>query len=198
MSEALLGELRLFAGAKPPRGWLICDGTLLKANEFSALFNLIGYSFGGRSPEFAVPDFRGRLPVGAGFSGETPNAIAVGEMGGTETVTMSAAAMPPHTHAYPLTETSLSVEMLATHGNSATPHRDNTMGTTHSKASSGTLGTVTQYAGPGAGGLVALGGLGLASDGDNDTGVTGGGEARTNMMPYVCINVIIAVEGLHP
>lgn len=64
--EAYAGEIRLFANAYAPRGWALCDGRLLSVEEYPVLFALIGSTYGGDGiATFAVPDLRGRLPVGA-------------------------------------------------------------------------------------------------------------------------------------
>jgi microcystin-dependent protein len=98
-TEAYIGQLALFAGPRAPRGWVACDGSLLKKSEFSALFSLIGtkYGGGGGGVEFAVPDLRGRVPMHRGHgSGLVDRKL--GHHVGAERATLSEANLPPHTH----------------------------------------------------------------------------------------------------
>lgn len=67
--DAMLAEVRLFAGSFAPRGWAFCDGQMLQISEYSALYSIIGTTYGGDGrTTFALPDLRGAVPVGAGFS----------------------------------------------------------------------------------------------------------------------------------
>jgi len=93
MSESYLGEIRMFAGNFAPQGWALCNGQLLSIAENEALFALLGTTYGGDGQNtFGLPDLQGRIPV-------HPNtAYPLGSKGGTETVTLTAAQMPAHTH----------------------------------------------------------------------------------------------------
>jgi len=97
-SEPFLGQIEYYAFDFPPRGWAFCDGQLLPINQNQALFSLLGTTFGGDGrTTFALPDMRGRIPVHAGTGpGLTPRNL--GERGGAETVVLSAADIPSHTH----------------------------------------------------------------------------------------------------
>ena len=65
--DAYIGDIRLFAGNYAPRGWLLCNGAVLNISEYDMLFTLIGTAYGGDGHNtFAVPDLRGRVPVGQG------------------------------------------------------------------------------------------------------------------------------------
>lgn len=93
-SPWMIGEIRLFAGLKPPQGWAFCQGQVLQISQNQALFNQIGALFGGDGiSTFALPDLRGRTPVHAG--GVAPQ---VGDKGGLETVALTADELPSHTH----------------------------------------------------------------------------------------------------
>jgi len=95
MSSPYIGEIRLFAGTFAPQGWSFCDGTLLSIAANDALFALIGTTYGGDGVEtFALPDLRGRAMVGIGSNGF--QTYTLGENGGTETVTLTVAQIPPH------------------------------------------------------------------------------------------------------
>nr|BFD42593.1 tail fiber protein [Pseudomonas sp. FFPRI_1] len=100
MSEAFLGEIRMFAGDYPPRGWAICDGSLLPVQSYEALFVVLGTTYGGNGvTTFGLPDYRGRVPVGQG-QGVGLRLRTLGTTMGSETVTMTTANTPAHTHAF--------------------------------------------------------------------------------------------------
>lgn len=96
--EGYIGEVRLFAGNFAPRSWAYCDGSSMSISEYSALYAIIGDTFGGNGvTSFNLPDLRSRAAVGAGTGpGLTP--IALGQAAGTETVTMTVNQMPAHNH----------------------------------------------------------------------------------------------------
>lgn len=96
--EPLLGMIVMFAGNFAPRGWAFCDGQLLPIAQYTALFSILGTTYGGDGrTTFALPDLRGRVPMHAGNGpGLTPRVL--GQRLGTEHVTLTAANVPPHTH----------------------------------------------------------------------------------------------------
>lgn len=96
--EKYVGEIRLFAGNFPPRGWAICNGQLLPINQNQALFSLLGTTYGGNGQtNFALPDFRGKVPVNFG-QGPGLNDYSLGQTGGSESATISISQMPAHSH----------------------------------------------------------------------------------------------------
>lgn len=93
MSEAFLGEIRLFGGNFAPVGWLPCDGQLLPIADNDALYSLLGTTYGGDGQTtFGLPDLRGRMPV------HQQNQTPLGASGGTETVTLLPTQLPSHSH----------------------------------------------------------------------------------------------------
>ena len=103
MAEPFLGQLMLFGGNFAPRGWALCNGQILAINQNTALFSLLGTTYGGNGQTtFALPDLRGRAPLHAG-QGPGLSPYALGQVGGTENVTLLATEMPAHTHAQPAT-----------------------------------------------------------------------------------------------
>jgi microcystin-dependent protein len=93
MAEPFLGEIRLFTFDYAPRGWALCDGSLLQINQNQALFSLLGTAYGGDGIRtFALPDLRGRTPVHVG------NNVVRGEKNGEENHTLAMVEMPMHTH----------------------------------------------------------------------------------------------------
>ena len=96
--EGFIGEIRMFAGNFPPLGWAFCDGSKLSIKDNAALFSIIGITYGGNgTSDFALPDLRGRFPMGAG----TPNyglSTNLGEQGGQRHTTLKIYNLPPHSH----------------------------------------------------------------------------------------------------
>lgn len=98
MADPFIAEIRIFAGTFAPRGWAFCDGQLLPIAQNTALFSLVGTTYGGDGrTTFAVPDLKGRVPMQWGTGpGLTPRVL--GEWGGTPFVTLVEAEIPSHTH----------------------------------------------------------------------------------------------------
>jgi microcystin-dependent protein len=98
MAGIFLGEIRLFPYNFAPRGWAYCSGQIMPIAQNTALFSLLGTTFGGNGQTtFALPDLRGRVPISAGQGPGLANYV-VGEVGGTESVALGIAELPPHTH----------------------------------------------------------------------------------------------------
>lgn len=99
MSDPFIGEVRAVGFNFAPRGWALCAGQQLSIAQNTALFSLLGTTFGGNGvTTFGLPDYQGRSPVGMGNGpGLTP--IVQGEVSGSESVTLLATQMPSHTHA---------------------------------------------------------------------------------------------------
>lgn len=96
--EAMIGEVKLFAGNFAPRGWALCEGQLLPINSNQALFSILGTTYGGDGrTTFGLPDLRGRVPVGVG-SGPGLTNMRAGDKKGTETNTLTSSNMPAHGH----------------------------------------------------------------------------------------------------
>ena len=117
MSTSYLGEIRIFSFQRIPIGWQACDGSLLSIQQWTALYSLLGTTYGGNGQtNFAVPDFRGRAPMhwgqGLGLSPYT-----IGQVGGTEMVTLNSQQLPKHTH---LLMASSQAGTTATPGNTVT------------------------------------------------------------------------------
>lgn len=119
MSDAYLGEIKLFAGNYAPPGWHLCDGSLLPISSYQALYSLFGVTYGGDGvTTFGIPDLRGRVPVGQGQGPGLSN-YAFGTKGGSETVTLTPDQLPAHTHTWQVstgngtTNTPSSAVMLA-------------------------------------------------------------------------------------
>src|SRR5262245_42833413 len=98
--DSFIGSIILFAGNFAPRGWAFCQGQILSIAQNTALFSILGTTYGGNGQTtFALPDLRGRVPIGTGQGPGLSN-IDLGEQSGSENVTLLASNMPPHTHDY--------------------------------------------------------------------------------------------------
>lgn len=171
--ESFIGDIRLFAGTFAPRGWLLCNGALLSISQYDTLFALIGTTYGGDGQTtFAVPDLRGRVPVGQGTGlGLTPRVM--GQVYGSENVTLLTSQMPQHTHTLNATTAAAT---------SAQPG-----GRLFAQTSADKV-----YGPP-----PATGPLPQTMAG-NAVSVAGGSQPHTNIMPSMAINYIMAFEGVFP
>lgn len=98
LASADIGTILLFGFNSAPRGWALCNGQLLPIAQNQALFSLLGTMYGGNGQTtFGLPDLRGRVPMGFGQRPGLSN-YAIGETGGSETVTLTQAQLPAHTH----------------------------------------------------------------------------------------------------
>lgn len=96
--EGTIAEIRMFAGTFAPRTWLFCNGQTMSIAQNTAMFSLLGTTYGGNGQTtFGIPDFRGRVAVGTGTGPGLPN-VQLGEMSGTPTTTLNSAQMPAHNH----------------------------------------------------------------------------------------------------
>jgi microcystin-dependent protein len=165
MAEPFLGEIKIMSFGFAPRGWALCNGQLLPINQNQALFALLGTYYGGDGRvTFALPNLRDRVPMGPLNIGGTP-----GETGGAETVTLSAANLPAHSH----TPRSSDAAGTAPGPGGAVWARDSQNYRIYKDAS---------------GAQMASGAIGLQ----------GGGQAHSNMQPYLVLNFCIALQGIFP
>lgn len=97
--QPYIGEIRMFGGNFAPVGWLFCNGQELSIAEYESLFSLIGTTYGGNGQTtFALPNLQGRIPVGQGQNRSTGTRYILGQLGGTENVTLLQNQLPAHTH----------------------------------------------------------------------------------------------------
>ncbi|QDH20348.1 phage tail protein [Saccharibacillus brassicae] len=168
MTDAYVGEIRIFGGNFAPVDWQFCDGQLLSISEYETLYALIGTTYGGDGQNtFALPDLRGRTPVHVGNDGQG-NTYMLGSQGGVENVTLTSAQMPSHTHpikasSNPGTAASPSAGYFAT--SSSNQYSD------APRTGSMAPGTITPQ---------------------------GGNQPHNNMMPSLALNFIIATQGYFP
>lgn len=171
MSDPFIGEIRMFGGNFAPRDWAFCDGQPLAISQNDALYALIGTIYGGDGQSvFNLPDLRGRIPVHQGISTSTGSTFVIGQLAGTETVTLTPQQMPQHVHAMPSNSNA---------GSSSSPAGNIPAQTNLNPYASPPLGAVTQM-------------------GNQMIGSAGGSQPHDNMMPYLCVNFIISLYGIFP
>src|SRR4030088_1167137 len=99
MANPFVAEIRIFPFNCAPRGWAQCNGQLMPISQNTALFSLLGTTYGGDGKSnFALPDLQGSVPMGAGQGTGGVSLRDLGETGGSEAVTLLASQMPAHTH----------------------------------------------------------------------------------------------------
>ena len=173
MSEPFVAEIRIFAGNFAPRGWAFCNGQLLPVSQNTALFSLIGTTYGGDGrTTTALPNLEGRAPMHPG-RGPGLTARRLGQRGGTEMVTLSEAQMPNHNH----TLRAANVPF----GTVQAPAGDRAL----NRASANVYQTNT------ANNMVDMNADALPID-------VGGSLPHNNLQPFLTMSFIIALVGLYP
>ncbi len=164
MSEPFLAEIKIVGFNFAPRGWAYCDGQIMPINQNQSLYSLLGTTYGGDGrTTFALPDLRSRTPIHVGDS------HPLGQKGGAETITLTAAEIASHTHAVKASgsvgdQFAMTDKVLAS---AADLYRDPEAGNITSLRS----GTITN---------------------------AGGSQAHDNMQPYLTLGFVIAIQGLFP
>lgn len=196
--DAMIGEIRFFAGSFAPRDWAFCRGQQMAISSNTALFAILGTNYGGNGTStFQLPDFAGRTPIGAG-QGLGLSLYDVGQQGGTMNVTLSLNELCVHTHtATPTLSTPGSGTATlygSNSGNSATPggnyiSTDDTSAlfttdTSTPVAMATTSLTVTNVS------ATKLSSVTLSN--------VGGGTPHNNMQPYLALSCIICLYGEFP
>src|ERR1700694_595036 len=172
MSSPFVAEIRMFAGNFAPKGWATCDGQLLPISQNTALFSLLGTCYGGDGKStFALPDMQGATPLCQGTS-TTGTTYDLGQTSGTPNVTLLQTEMPGHTH-----------NVMAYTGDPAD---------TRSPGPTVTLGT------PSPGNLYNPSNASLATMAPQALSPSGGSLPHNNMMPFLTVTFIIALQGVFP
>jgi microcystin-dependent protein len=173
MASPFIGEIRLFGGNFAPLDWALCQGQIMSIAENSALFALVGTTYGGDGQQtFALPNLQGRVPVHQGTNPSTGTNFVIGQPAGTETVTLTVAQIPIHNHL---------VAANAGGANASSPS-----GQMIASGSSGPTWFAAAPASP----QQFLAGNALATEGGN--------QPHDNMLPYLVVNFIIALVGIFP
>lgn len=190
MSEPFLGEIRMVGFNFAPRGWAFCQGQLLSIATNSALFSLLGTVYGGNgTTTFALPDLRGRSPVGTG-SGQGLSSVVQGEMSGLENVTILTSQMPMHVHTASQLHASVAVPAVTASNNvGAAPSNASVLGPISAGGRPGTLYSTDDSD-------VTLKPFNSQVIGQSD--VSGGSQPLSIRNPYLGINFVIALQGVFP
>lgn len=178
MSECYVGEIRMFGGNFAPLNWALCNGQLLSISQNDALYTLIGTTFGGDGVStFALPNLQGRIPVDQGQGNGLSNRI-LGEMAGSEEVTLTTPTIPGHSHMLMATLTDVN---SASAGANVLPGKP-------------TVTNARFYTMPVEGKAdptpVQMSGAACMT--------AGGNQPHDNIMPSLCTTFIIALYGIYP
>lgn len=188
MSTQYLAQIDLFSFNFAPKGWAMCNGQLLPIAQNTALFSLLGTTYGGNgTTTFALPDLRGRVPISFGQGAGLSN-YALGEVGGSDSVTLALTEMPAHTHTIDASGVTATAKCKNGAGNQQTP-----VGNVPAIDAAGQSPIYSNVA-PDANmraGAVTLGGSATAAN-------TGGGQPHDNHQPYLVMNYCIALQGIFP
>lgn len=196
MSEPFLGEIIMFAGNFAPRGWALCNGQLLSVSQNSALFAILGTTYGGNGQTtFGLPNLQGRVPVHAGQSPGT-SLYALGEASGTENVTLTINQLPAHNHTVALSGTgnvSVALGASSANGDTSTPGPT----TVPAKVASG-LNALNAYSTTAPDTTLLPVNTTTTVNVSGNTGFVGNNLPVPIVQPYVVVNFIIATEGIFP
>jgi len=166
--DPFIAQIIMFGGNFAPRGWALCDGQLLAISQNTALFSLLGTTYGGDGrTTFGLPDLRGRVPIHPG-NGPGLSSYRLGQKGGAEINTLTSANLPSHNHTINIKE----------EGNTEDPNSSfiasngsNSFGTSSDSGNTLATGAVNN---------------------------TGNNQAVNNIQPFQCVNYIIALQGTYP
>lgn len=176
MDNPFLGTISLFAGNFAPRGWALCNGQLMAISQNSALFSILGTTYGGDGvTTFALPNLEGRAPIHWG-QGPGLTTRTIGESAGEENVTLISTQMPTHSHA---------VIASATVGDQSSPAMNILAVATDPDSG----GNPLNYIAPASGNTTMA---------QNMIAPAGGNQPHDNMQPYLAVTFIIALSGIFP
>jgi microcystin-dependent protein len=171
MADPFVAEIRIFAGNFAPKGWATCDGQLLPLSQNTALFSLLGTTYGGNGQTtFALPNLQGAAPMQHG-QGQGLSMRDLGEQGGEQAVTLLQTEMPVHSHS-----------LIGTNQLQQLPDPSN-----HTLARANANAYVQN---PSQGSFTQMNQSALGS--------TGGNQPHNNMPPYLTLTFIIALQGVFP
>ncbi len=170
MADPFIAEIRIFAGNFAPRGWALCNGQLLAISQNTALFSLLGTTYGGDGrTTFALPNLQGRAPMHQGAGpGLTPRTL--GEQAGSQTVTLLTTEMASHSHAMVATP-GLAAARLPTDSTLARSRNGSAYQTQASNLATMAPAAITP---------------------------AGGNQPHNNLQPYLTLTFIIALQGIYP
>lgn len=170
MSNPFLAEIRIFPFNFPPKGWAFCDGQILPLSQNTALFSLLGTTYGGDGKSnFALPNMQGNSPMHPG-QGPGLSLHDLGETGGEQAVTLLESEIPSHTHALQADPRPATLD---------TPGPQNALARSSPNIYKAPTANIVQLAG-------------------QAVAPAGGDQPHNNMMPYLTLNFCIALQGVYP
>jgi microcystin-dependent protein len=173
MADNFLAEIRIFAGNFAPAGWAFCNGQILPISQYTALFSLIGTSYGGNgTTNFQLPNLQNSTPLQQG-QGIGLSLRDLGELGGVEAVTVLISQMPSHNHQFQAAS--------GGRGGGVTAPSPTTAPSTGQQADK----------------IYATTSASIQMN-PSALSINGSGQPHNNMMPYLGINFIIALNGIFP
>ena len=185
--DPFIGQIMMFGGNFAPRGWALCDGQLLAISSNSALFSILGTTYGGDGrTTFGLPDLRGRFPLHPG-NGPGLSPVNLGQKRGSESVTLSVNNLPAHNHPFTFTPNPISASMGSNSSEANTDDPDGAYPAVsnndiYSDSADGTMSAITVSGGGGTG----------------EIGFTGNGVPVSTVNPGLGVNFIIALQGVYP
>jgi microcystin-dependent protein len=174
-SQPILGAIFIFAGNFAPRGYQLCQGQVLSITQNTALFSILGTTYGGNgTTTFALPDLRGRAPIGQG-AGPGLSPVDLGQSGGSQNVAILSSNMPAHNHTVAVS--TASAQQTSPQNNFIAPPLDGNANPTTGFNSAATAG---------------------ATLAPTSVSIAGQGVPISVESPFLSINYIIAIQGIFP
>ena len=192
IANPTIGEISWFAGSFAPRGWDFCNGQILAINSNTALFSILGTTYGGDGrTTFALPDMRGRSPLHDGnSSGPGLSRIQIGARVGVPTTTLTQGNLPAHAHSEGSHSHMLKLGGAGTKVNGSGAYLADTATISRGTASN-------TFADSASGSTLATGSI-TGSNLGSSTGTSGGSQSFNNYQPGLGIQCIIALQGQYP
>lgn len=191
--DPFISLICLWAPNFAPRDWAYCAGSILPISQNQALFALIGSTYGGDGrTTMGLPDFRGRVPVGAGQSPGTGH-YPLGQMGGAEHVSLTLAQMPVHNHAATFSPSAVIIKASPVAGTQKVPGISGATTLAASDQGRSDASNIYNAEAP----TVNLN-MDASFDGTVTVEQAGGGQTHYNMQPFIAVNYIIALQGIFP
>ena len=185
MADPYLAEVRILPGNFAPKGWALCNGQLMPISQNTALFSLLGVTYGGDGKStFALPDLRGRVAVGQG-QGPGLSPYQMGEVTGTENTTLLSTQMPSHTHVPTLSVT-------------AALHAEGINGTDNNPNGKMLASGTGIYVAPDVANNRTMAAESIVVTSSLTIAQTGGSQPFSILQPLLGVNYSIAIEGIFP
>ncbi len=189
MSQPFIGMIILVPYNFAPRGFAFCNGQILSIAQNTALFSLLGTTYGGNGQTtFALPDLRGRVPVSSG-QGPGLNNYDLGEVTGVETLTLNINQMPVHNHVVSMAGVNATANARTANGNTRNPAN-----ALPAVEAAGVTATYSDLPGP----VAAMSSQAISIAGSPTIANSGGSQPFSIVQPLLTLNYCIALEGIFP